>query len=50
VAEKYPFKTKRVIAKSVLAASFLAPREQMQVSEILPNKNNLAPNIELIHC
>jgi hypothetical protein len=40
VDEKYPTKTKPVIAKDALAASFLALRAPMQVDEILQNKNN----------
>jgi hypothetical protein len=45
VAEKSPAKTKLVIAKNALAASFLALRVLMQVSEMLQNKNNLALNL-----
>jgi hypothetical protein len=45
VAEKFLTKTKPVIAKNALAASFLALKVQMQASETLQNKNNLALNL-----
>ena len=48
MAEKFPTKTKPVIAKNALAVSFLALRVLMQVDEILQNKNNLALNFQLI--
>jgi hypothetical protein len=49
VTEKYPTKTKPAIAKNALDVSFLALRVPMQVGEILQNKNNLAPNLQLIY-
>ena len=50
MAEKFPTKTKPVIAKNALAASFLALRVLMQVGEMLQNKNNLALNFQLNYC
>jgi hypothetical protein len=50
VAEKFPTKTKPAIAESALAVSFLAPRVPMQVGEMPQYKNNLAFNIQQIHC
>jgi hypothetical protein len=48
VAEKFPTKTKPVIAKNALAASFLALKALMQAEEIHQNKNNLALNLNLL--
>jgi hypothetical protein len=42
VVEKSPTKTKPVIAKNALAASFLALKVLMQVGEMLQNKNKFS--------
>jgi hypothetical protein len=47
VAEKSPIKTKPVIAKNALDASFLVIRVLMQVGETLQNESNLALNLLL---
>jgi len=42
VAEKFPTKTKQVIAENALAASFLALRALIQVDEKFQDRSNLA--------
>jgi hypothetical protein len=48
VAKKSHTKTKQVIAKNALAASFLAPKALMQAGKIHQNKNNLTLNLNLL--
>jgi hypothetical protein len=50
VGEKFLIKIKLAIAKHALAVSFLAPRVPMQVGEMPQYRNNLAFNIQQIHC
>lgn len=50
MVEKFLTKIKPVIVKNALGVSFLALRVLMQVGEMLQNKNNLEPNLQLILC